>query len=246
MRPERVARLVGRWVRFYTRDLPTTIARRRVEEIDADLHDQIAHERARGTSDRRIALLVLSRMLRGLRADASYRPAVRVAVATGLILLVPLVAMQFSDEVVWTLSDFVVAGVLLFTAGRAYQLVARRATGNAYRLALGAAVGAALMLVWVVGAVGLVGEEGDRADLMYLGVLGVGIVGAIVARFRPRGMARALIAMAVAQTLAAVIALLAGKHESSVSSVPELLGVNGFFVALFIASAWLFQQAARA
>src|SRR5688500_13970176 len=111
----------------------------------------------------------------------------------------------------WTLFDFVVAGVLLFTAACAYQLVARNATGNAYRLAVGVAVGAALMLVWVVGAVGVVGEEGDRADLMYLGVIAVGIVGAIAARFRPDGMAWALLAMALAQALAAVIALLAGK-----------------------------------
>ena len=55
MTPERMAELVGRWVRFYTRDLPTAIAGRRVDEIDADLHDHIAHERANGTSDRGIA-----------------------------------------------------------------------------------------------------------------------------------------------------------------------------------------------
>src|SRR5687768_4188487 len=125
--PERASRLVRRWVRFYTRDLPTPIAQRRVEEIEADLHDHIAHERACGTSDRRIAVRIVSRMVRGLGADATYRPAVRVATATGLILLVPLVAMQFSDEMAWTPADFVVAGVLLFSAGRAYQLVARRA-----------------------------------------------------------------------------------------------------------------------
>jgi uncharacterized membrane protein len=187
----------------------------------------------------------LSRLFRGLGADASYRPAVRVAIVTGLILLVPLVAMQFSDEVAWTLADFVVAGVFLFSAGRAYQLVASRASNNAYRLAVGVAVGTALMLVWLVGAVGVIGEEGDGADLMYAGVLAVGIVGAVVARFRPSGMARALIAMALAQTLVAAIALIAGKHESAATSVPELIGLNGFFVALFIASALLFRQAAR-
>ena len=47
MRAERMAELVARWVRFYTRDLPTTIAERRVDEMNADLHDHIAHERAR-------------------------------------------------------------------------------------------------------------------------------------------------------------------------------------------------------
>ncbi|GAA1596336.1 hypothetical protein GCM10009678_92870 [Actinomadura kijaniata] len=73
MTPERAARLVSRWVRFYTRGLPAAVARRRIEEIDADLHDHIAHERAHGTADRRIARNVLSRMARGLAADASWR-----------------------------------------------------------------------------------------------------------------------------------------------------------------------------
>jgi hypothetical protein len=48
MTPERMAELVARWVRVYTRNLPVPIARRRIDEIDADLHDHIAHERARG------------------------------------------------------------------------------------------------------------------------------------------------------------------------------------------------------
>lgn len=77
MTPERAAGLVARWVRFYTRNLPSSTARRRTGEIDADLHDHIAHERACGTGERRIALSVLSRAARGLAADVSWRRRVR-------------------------------------------------------------------------------------------------------------------------------------------------------------------------
>jgi hypothetical protein len=70
---ERVAELVAWWVRCYTRGLPGPIAQRRVEEIDADLHEHLALERARGTGELRIALSILSRMGRGLTADASWR-----------------------------------------------------------------------------------------------------------------------------------------------------------------------------
>jgi hypothetical protein len=254
MTPERMAELVARWVRFYTRDLPTPVARRRVDEINADVHDHIAHERARGTSDQRIALSVLSRMVRGLAADASwrgqharhktaYRSAVGIAIATACILLVPLVAMQFTDEVAWSPADFAVAGVLLFGAGLTYERVARKGGNVAYRVAVGVAVAAALILVWLIGAVGVIGEEGDRADLMYFGVLAVGIIGAVIARFRPDGMARALLATALAQGLVAVIALVAGKHQAPISSVFEIVGLNGFFIALFIGSALLFRHA---
>jgi hypothetical protein len=58
-------------------------------------------------------------------------------------------------------------------------------------------------------------------------------------------MARALFSTAFAQALVTVIALLAGKHQSSVSSVPEILILNGFFIALFLGSARLFGHAAR-
>ena len=58
-------------------------------------------------------------------------------------------------------------------------------------------------------------------------------------------MARALLATALAQALVAVIALIAGKHQAPISSVFEIVGLNGFFVALFIGSAWLFRHAAR-
>ena len=73
MTPERASAVVARWVRFYTRDLPPSVGDRRVDEIQADLHDHIAHERAEGRADRHIALSLLSRMARGMPADVSWR-----------------------------------------------------------------------------------------------------------------------------------------------------------------------------
>ena len=99
--------------------------------------------------------------------------------------------------------------------------------------------------MWVIGAVGVIGTENDEANLMFGGVLAVGIFGALIARFQPHGMACALFATALAQALAAVIALIAGMHQLPGSSVVEILIMNGFFVALFVGSAWLFLYAAR-
>ncbi|MXX72430.1 MAG: hypothetical protein F4205_07475 [Gemmatimonadetes bacterium] len=114
-----------------------------------------------------------------------------------------------------------------------------------YRLGVGAALLTALLLMWIIGAVGLIGVEGDPFDRLYAGVLAVAIVGALIARFRPRGMARAMIATALAQTLVTVIALIVGKQHVPVSSVPEIVLLNGFYVVLWIGSAWLFRKAAR-
>lgn len=170
----------------------------------------------------------------------------RIAVwgTAALILLLPLVAMQFTDEVNWDLADFAIFGAMLVGACGTYELAARVTRNTAYRAAVGVALAAAFILVWVNGAVGIIGTERDDANLMYGGVLAVGIIGAIIARFQPYGMARALFATALAQALVAVIALIAGLG-SPWSGPGEILFVNGFFVALFVGSAWLFRHAAR-
>ena len=115
---------------------------------------------------------------------------------------------------------------------------------TAYRSAIGLAIAAALMLVWVSLGVGIIGKDGDPANLMYFGVLAVGIIGALVARLQPDGMARALVATALAQALVAAIALIA-RLGLPWSGPAEILALNGFFIALFAGSAWLFRRAAR-
>ena len=116
---------------------------------------------------------------------------------------------------------------------------------RAYRLGVGASLLTALLLLWIIGAVGLIGVEGDPFDRLYGGVLAVGIIGAMIARFRPRGMAWAMVATALAQTLVTVIALLVGKQHVPVSSVAEIVLLNGFYVVLWVGSASLFRKAAR-
>jgi predicted lysophospholipase L1 biosynthesis ABC-type transport system permease subunit len=121
-----------------------------------------------------------------------------------------------------------------------------RTYNTAYRFAVGVALAAALLLVWINLAVGIIGEPNELANLMYIGVLAVGIIGAIVTRFRPHGMARALLATALAQALVAVLVLIIGLGSPwSPPGVLETLILNGFFAALFVGSALLFRYAAR-
>ena len=169
---------------------------------------------------------------------------VRVVLAVSLILLLPLAAMQVTDEVAWGPADFALAGTLLLGTGLAYQLAARRVESFTYRAAVAVALAAALLLVWLNLAVGLIGSEDDPANLLYVGVLAVGIIGALIARFRPHGMARALLVTALAQALVAAIALAAGSGAPA-SGPLEIVAVNAVFVALFLGSALLFRAAAR-
>jgi hypothetical protein len=78
-----------------------------------------------------------------------------IALTTGLLLLVPLVAMQFTDEVDWGRGDFVVAGGLLFGAAMIYVVAARLARRPSQRAAIAGAVLFGLAVVWAELAVGL-------------------------------------------------------------------------------------------
>jgi hypothetical protein len=162
-----------------------------------------------------------------------------------LILLLPLVAMQFTGEVVWDETDFAVMGAMLLAACGAYELAARRTGNVAYRAAVGVAAVAAFILVWMNLAVGIIGSEDNPANLMYAGVLAVGILGGLIVRFRADGMARALAATALAQVLVGVIALIAGLGSTGANWPRVIVVLTGFFAALWLASAWLFRQAAR-
>lgn len=176
--------------------------------------------------------------------DAVYRPMAGVVLATAVLLAVPLMAMQVTDEVAWTGGDFLFAAVMLLGVGTTYVLATRGGRSTVFRWAVGVGLAAALGLVWVNGAVGLIGDEGNPANLMYGGVLAVALIGSIVARLRPRGMAWAMFAAAGAQALVTIIALAYGLG-APVTDAVELLGGNGLFMALWVWSGGLFLVAAN-
>lgn len=161
-----------------------------------------------------------------------------------LVLLLPLAAMQLTDEMNWGLEDFIFAGALVLGIGTAFELAVRRTGSAAYRAAAAVALAAAFMLIWINAAVGIIGSDGNAANLVYAGVLAVGVLGALLARFRPQGMARALFATALAQVLVGALALAAGWGAEGARYPLDILGLTAIFAALFAGSGLLFRKAA--
>lgn len=169
-----------------------------------------------------------------------------VAFATAAILVAPLVAMQFTDEVNWGLMDFVIMGVLLFGTGIAYVLVSRISERIAYRVAVAITVVACFLLIWINLAVGIIGSEDNPANLIYLIVLAIVSIGSITSRFRPLGMARTLFTTAIFQMLIPFIMLVF--WSSSLEESPGVIGIfvlNALFALLFVVSALLFKSSAK-
>lgn len=162
---------------------------------------------------------------------------ITILLIAGGLLMVPLVAMQFTPEVMWDETDFIVAGILLFGTGLLFELAARKGGNTAYRAGAGLALFTGLVLIWMNLAVGIIGNEENPANLMYIGVLAVGLIGAGIAGFRPAGTARAMYATAATQMLVGIIALVAGLGFTLV--------LNGVFALLWIGSGLLFKHSSE-
>ncbi len=75
-----------------------------------------------------------------------------------VILSIPLIAMQFTKEVNWTVSDFLVMGILLFATVFTIDFVLKKFKTLKSRLILIFAIVTLLVLVWAELAVGIFGS----------------------------------------------------------------------------------------
>ena len=161
------------------------------------------------------------------------------------LLALPAVAMRFTDEVVWTASDFAVMGAMLLLAGLALEGLVRASRSWPYRLGAGIAVLAGFGLVWVNLAVGFLGDEGNPANLMFLAVLAVAVGGAALSHARSAGMAGTMLAAAAVQVLVAGVGYAAGWASSGSAGVFEVVMGSTLFGGLWLLAAALFSWAAR-
>ncbi len=176
----------------------------------------------------------------GTVADMPFWRAMRWVVWGGAaaLLSLPLIAMQFTDEVNWTASDFVFMGLMLGAVGVAFELAMRVARSSFYMLGAGIAAGTAFLVTWSNLAVGIIGNEDNPANLMFFGVVAVALIGTMLSRLQPRGMARAMVATAVAQA-ATVIATFVLEDQLRVSIIVAV------FTGMWLLSSLLFSRAAE-
>lgn len=188
-----------------------------------------------------LEMVTLQRIRSSIRRKLLY-----VALITASILMIPFLAMLFTDEVNWTASDFLIMGTILIATGLTYVFISSKSSLKTYKFALGLAIVTGFLLLWSNLAVGIIGAETNPLNLLYIGVFLVGITGAWVSRFQAKGMFTTLLLVTATQILIPVIALIL--EQSSLQEPPGMVGVfiiNLIFGALFALSALLFWFAAR-
>lgn len=161
-----------------------------------------------------------------------------------LLLAGPFIAMRFTSEVNWSVGDFVFAGGLLAVIGGGIELAVLSSESLYYRCGAALALVGALAVTWTNLAVGIVGSERNPANVYFFIALAVGLAGTLVARFRARGMSRAMAATGASLWIAFAIAILQPTDEPFVSHGLELAGTS-LFAIIFLGSAGLLLRASR-
>jgi hypothetical protein len=251
---ERYRRWYRKLLRFYSKPHRERFA----ESMEQTFHDLCRERAGAGQGLGGFVLWMFLETLTGIIREngrslvMQNKSMLRITLVTGCLLLVPLLGNLFMGWS-WPWFAFPVWGAVLFGTGLTYELIAGKGGTLAYRAAVGMACVTGFVLVFINAAAGIIGD--GPVNLMYLGVLAVGFVGAVVARFQPRGMALALLATAVAQMLVPVVALVIWKagwldllmdpnspHPPFHPGIAPVFGLNGVFAALWLGSALLFRH----
>ena len=80
-----------------------------------------------------------------------------IVLSVTLIVMIPFIAMQFSNEVNWSSSDFIIAGCLLLGTGLILELIIRKVNKKRTRIMLIIVILTILLLIWLELAVGIFG-----------------------------------------------------------------------------------------
>jgi D-alanyl-lipoteichoic acid acyltransferase DltB (MBOAT superfamily) len=156
-----------------------------------------------------------------------------------VLLLIPAVMMRVSTDWHWSIGSFVVAGTMIGGVGLLYELAERASGSRAYRAGVAIALVTSFLTVWTT----IVRDDGNGIGFLLLVVTAA--VGAFAAWFRPAGMARAMLGVAVMQALVGIAVATAPVTASVPDASFRALVFSGFFTALWLISAICFRAAAR-
>jgi hypothetical protein len=158
--------------------------------------------------------------------------------AAACLLLLPALAMKFAPDsgVDWSLGDFVFAALMIGGVGLAAELAVRMSPSWSYRGGAALGLAAGFFLIWANGAVGYIGSEDNPYNIVFFAVIAVAFGGAVLAGFRAKGMAIAMLAAGIVHAIAGGI----GFPED-----PRTGPITLAFVAMWLGSAALFRKAAR-
>lgn len=143
-----------------------------------------------------------------------------------LLLALPALAMQLTDEVNWGSEDFIFAGILFFAVGVALEFTVRKSRDWSYRAAMLGFIGGTFLTFWVNGAVGIIGNESLDINTTF----NVMALAGVLAAFVVRAQAGKMMAIAGVQALVVLATGFAAEFTSQPDWGPVLVFAAGWLV----------------
>lgn len=169
----------------------------------------------------------------------------RPLIATLIILLIPLVGTFTVEGWNWDAFDFVIAGIVLFTAFFMIEFLARKMRDIPSRIAAGITVIMTLLIVWVNLAVGIIGD-GNNTSACYMLVVPVGFLGLAVSRLKPKGLSITACVMAAIMLLVPSVAWITGNQDLAQDpNVLKVFVLSAGFAFWYAVAGALFLSTAR-
>ena len=82
---------------------------------------------------------------------------IKILPIVGLLLSIPLIVMQLTDEVNWSFFDFIIMGIMLSITGLALGIITKKIKYYKYRNIFIAIIIMIFLLIWAELGVGLFG-----------------------------------------------------------------------------------------
>ncbi len=123
------------------------------------------------------------------------------------LLVLPAVAMTFTDEVDWTFGDFVFAGILLFALGAGVEIAIRVGRSGPLRLGLIIATLAGFFTLWSNAAVGIIGSEDEMVNLGFTALVILAFLSTLLVWFRAHILRWIYAVVAIGQIALGIAAL---------------------------------------
>jgi|SRR5690242_7476673 len=156
-----------------------------------------------------------------------------------VLVLTPAVMMRISDGWHWTPGSFVMAGTVIGGFLLLYELAERTSGSRAYRAGVAVALVTSFLTIWTT----IVRDDGNGMSF-FMPVMGA-VLGAFAAWFRPAGMARTMLGVAVMQALSGIAIVTAPVTASGPDGPMRAMVAAGAFTLLWLTSSALFRSAAR-
>ena len=161
-------------------------------------------------------------------SDAAIRPSSSPWRLAGWGLIAVLLSIPAIFRWPWTLSDFVIMGVLLGSVGLAVEFLSRLSGSVFVRLGAVMAVLTAFLTIWVNLAVGMIGDD-EIYNLLFLLPMSVVLLGGLATRLKPQAMVK--------------VSLLAAGLQAAIGLGGYGMDPRGAILSAFFALFWLFAAA---